>query len=167
MKFEICLCNQPWSLVDLFVVFCKEGIYLWSFPPDLVFYEPSLWGEVYYHWGWGIIEVYYHWISSIYDPQDVPAEAVSNKLFRMFIFFINNTHNSCQQSHSKSVSLLSLAWMNDEGNWKQRVLKIRSGALNCSQRKDQSVMEPFENSKLVRNCARRSAKTTFNLISSF
>ena len=146
MKFEICLCNQPGSVVDLFVCgLCTAGIYLWSFPSDLVFYEPSLWGGVYYHWGWGIIEVYYHWISSIYDPQDVPTEAVSNKPFQTFISW---SITPTIHANKDILSLLSLAWMNDEGNWKQRVPKIRSGALNCSQRKDQSIVGPFENSRI-------------------
>ena len=145
MKIEICSRNQPGSVVDLFVVFGKPGIYLLSFPPYLVFYEPNLWGEVYYHWGWGIIEVYYHWISSIYDPQDVPTEAVSNKLFQTFISW---SITPTIHANKAILKLLSLAWMNDEGNWKQRVLKIRSGALNCSQRKDQSSMRPFENSRI-------------------
>ena len=125
---------------------------LWSFARQGFIYDNflqilflSLWGEVYYHWGWGIIEVYYHWISSIYDPQDVPPEAVSNKLFQISISW---SITPTIHANKAILKLLSLAWMNDEGNWKQRVLKIRSGALNCSQRKDQSSMRPFENSRI-------------------
>ena len=103
MKIEICFCHQPGSVFDLFVVFCKEGFICDHFLQILF----SIWAKSVRR-GLLSLRLRYYWSLLSLDFLNLwstgrPNRGCQQQTISNFHFLINNTHNSCQQRHSKSV----------------------------------------------------------------
>ena len=124
MKTEVCFCHQPGSVVDLFVVFCKVGIYLWPFPSDLVFKfvrRGLLSLRLRYYWSLLSLDFLNLW-SAGRPNRGCQQQTISN-----FHFLINNTHNSCQQSYSKTVVPGMNEW------WRELKTESPRNKVRCSE----------------------------------
>ena len=127
MKIEICFCHQPGSVFDLFVVFCKEGFICDHFLQILF----SIWAKSVRR-GLLSLRLRYYWSLLSLDFLNLwstgrPNRGCQQQTISNFHFLINNTHNSCQRNHSKSV----VPGMNE--CWRELKTESAQNKVRCSE----------------------------------